>query len=127
MHIHNPNYTNARIQSHDLASDLSALSSTASNLTTTIPPEIISYVEEGRNPDIYTREFVELVQRSNQYLKGKSEAFATFRDLLAGEIVGAFPERKGEVKGILESRVGGEEEGQDQNGEVKKEEENHAG
>src|ERR1700712_1273701 len=33
-----------------------------------LPPEIIDYVDSARNPDIYTREFVELVQRGNQDL-----------------------------------------------------------
>lgn len=62
---------------------------------------------------------MELVQRGNAFLKGKSEAFASFRDVLAGEIRGAFPEVGGEVGKI----VGGEGvrvEGA-VNGEVKRE------
>lgn len=43
-------------------------------------------MEDGRNPDIYTREFVELARRGNEALKGKSEAFAAFRDVLAEEV-----------------------------------------
>lgn len=42
-------------------------------------------MEESRNPDIYTREFVELVQRGNAYVRGKSEALGRFRDVLAEE------------------------------------------
>src|SRR3954468_13980433 len=41
-----------------------------------IPPELIQYVDNGRNPDIYTREFVELARKGNQTMKGKMEAFA---------------------------------------------------
>ncbi|KMU91495.1 hypothetical protein CIHG_09247 [Coccidioides immitis H538.4] len=59
-----------------------------------LPPEIIDYVDAARNPDIYTREFVELVQKSNQELKGKMEAFASFRDVLAKEMASAMPECK---------------------------------
>ena len=72
-----------------------------------IPPEIIDYVETGRNPDIYTRDFVELVQRGNLYLKGKSEALAAFRDELVREMVGGWPEWEGWVRGA----VGGGEVG----------------
>lgn len=68
-----------------------------------LPGEIIGYVDSSRNPDIYTREFVEVVQRQNQDLKGKSEAFADFRDILAKEIVAALPELKGEVERTLEA------------------------
>ncbi|RAH73530.1 mediator complex subunit NUT2 [Aspergillus aculeatinus CBS 121060] len=73
-----------------------------------LPPEIIDYVDAARNPDIYTREFVELVQRGNQDLKGKKEAFRGFRDVLAREIRGAMPECRGEVRRVLEM-TGGEE------------------
>lgn len=64
-------------------------------------------MEDGRNPDIYTREFVELVQKGNQYLKGKAEAFASFRDVLAREMEGAMPEVAGEVRRVVEATGGG--------------------
>ncbi|KKK23876.1 hypothetical protein AOCH_002907 [Aspergillus ochraceoroseus] len=66
-----------------------------------LPPEIIDYVDAARNPDIYTREFVELVQRGNQDLKGKKEAFASFRDVLAREMRSAMPECRGEVDRVM--------------------------
>ncbi|ODM23401.1 Mediator of RNA polymerase II transcription subunit 10 [Aspergillus cristatus] len=66
-----------------------------------LPPEIIDYVDTARNPDIYTREFVELVQRGNQDLKGKKEAFASFRDVLAREMRSAMPECRGEVERVM--------------------------
>jgi mediator of RNA polymerase II transcription subunit 10 len=48
--------------------------------------------------------------KNNQLLKGKTEAFASFRDVLAKEIAGAVPELKGEVKNVVE-RTGGSFEG----------------
>ena len=51
---------------------------------------------------------VESVQRNNMYLKGKSEAFAGFRDLLAEEIVKAMPEEEGRVREIIKGRGKGE-------------------
>ncbi|KAH8422757.1 mediator complex subunit NUT2 [Aspergillus melleus] len=69
--------------------------------TIQLPPEIIDYVDAARNPDIYTREFVELVQRGNQDLKGKQEAFASFRDVLAREMRSAMPECRGEVERVV--------------------------
>ncbi|KAI9692749.1 MAG: RNA polymerase II mediator complex subunit [Bogoriella megaspora] len=71
-----------------------------------IPPEIINYVEEGRNPDIYTREYVESVQKHNQLLKGRSEAMARFRDVLGREMMGAMPETEGQVRRIVEGTGG---------------------
>ncbi|KAL8863604.1 MAG: hypothetical protein Q9178_000286 [Gyalolechia marmorata] len=87
-----------------LAGSLATLSNDASALPDQIPPEIVDYVDSGRNPDIYTREFVELVQKSNQYLKGRSEAFTRFRDELAEEMVKAWPEMKTDVDNVLQSK-----------------------
>ena len=87
-----------------LAGSLATLSNDASALPDQIPPEIVDYVDSGRNPDIYTREFVELVQKSNQYLKGRSEAFTRFRDELAEEMVKAWPEMKMDVENVLQSK-----------------------
>ena len=48
---------------------------------------------------------MELVQKSNMYLKGKSEAFAGFRDMLAQEIVEGGVGSKEEVERLLQVRV----------------------
>ncbi|KAK1831698.1 mediator complex, subunit Med10 [Podospora conica] len=66
-----------------------------------IPETLVHYVENGRNPDIYTREFVELVRRMNQLMRGKTGAFTAFRDVLAREVEGAMPECKGDVERVM--------------------------
>lgn len=72
-----------------------------------VPPELIQYVDNGRNPDIYTREFVELARKSNQLMKGKIEAFSSFRDVLAGEMRKALPELEADIALVLD-KTGGE-------------------
>ncbi|POS88205.1 hypothetical protein EPUL_000341, partial [Erysiphe pulchra] len=71
-----------------------------------VPAELIQYVDNGRNPDIYTREFVELARKSNQLMKGKIEAYAQFRDILASEMCKALPELEADVMLILERACG---------------------
>jgi mediator of RNA polymerase II transcription subunit 10 len=66
-----------------------------------IPPELLQYVDNGRNPDIYTREFVELARKGNQLMKGKLEAFGSFRDVLAGEMGAALPELRKDVVDVV--------------------------
>lgn len=66
-----------------------------------LPPEILDYVDGSRNPDIYNREFVEVVQRGNANLKGKADAFASFSDIFAEELKAAKPECAHEVDRIL--------------------------
>ncbi|KAF8543931.1 mediator complex, subunit Med10, partial [Trichophaea hybrida] len=71
-----------------------------------LPREVIQYVEDGRNPDIYTREFVELVVKQNQLMNGKRRAFARFRDVLAQQMEARFPELKEEVRKVVEGTGG---------------------
>ncbi|EQK98889.1 hypothetical protein G6O67_003222 [Ophiocordyceps sinensis] len=72
-----------------------------------VPPELLEYVENGRNPDIYTREFVELVRRGNQLMRGKMTAFGSFADVLARDMSSALPELRGDVTKVLEATGGG--------------------
>ncbi|KAK3713024.1 RNA polymerase II mediator complex subunit [Vermiconidia calcicola] len=78
----------------------------ARRLPTHIPVEVIDYVEKSRNPDVYTREFVELVMRYNQQLKGRSEAFASFRDILGEQIVTAIPDMRDDVRRVVQASGG---------------------
>jgi mediator of RNA polymerase II transcription subunit 10 len=85
-----------------------------------VPPELIQYVDSGRNPDIYTREFVELARRGNQLMMGKEAAFSSFRDTLAREMESAMPELRDDVRAVLEATGGpGKEENGEQDMEMK--------
>ncbi len=62
------------------------------------------------------------MQRSNQYLKGKSEAFGGFRNCLAKEIVKGMPSCERRVRMVMEGKNMGVEsvgEGKDTGEEVK--------
>ncbi|KAK4638982.1 RNA polymerase II mediator complex subunit [Podospora bellae-mahoneyi] len=106
-----------------LASDLTALDDSLLKPTPSpsavpgIPLPLMEYVENGRNPDIYTREFVELVRRLNHLTRGKMHAFRDFRDVLAREMAAAMPEVKEDAMRVVEETGGkgpvllGDEEG----------------
>lgn len=65
-----------------------------------IPVDIINYIEDGRNPDIYTREFVEVNARMNANLKGKMQNFEKLRDVLGEKVVNEFPELKEAIEDV---------------------------
>lgn len=44
-----------------------------------LPIDIVKYVELTRNPDVYTREFVELMHKQNQYVNGKFQVMRVRR------------------------------------------------
>lgn len=99
-----------------LASDLQTLDASLQTVYNTasqqfdtapgIPETLIHYVENGRNPDIYTREFVELVRRLNQLARGKMHAFRDFRDVLAREMESALPELRADVERVVQETGG---------------------
>lgn len=76
-----------------------------------VPLEVVQYIEDGRNPDIYTREFVEAIRRSNQYQRAKMHGMKMLRDSLADKIAEQFPELKSEVDGIIKRTDGNQVNG----------------
>ena len=91
------------LQSASLVQNLVKLSQSAPQVNILIPPEVAVYVENSRNPDVFTREFVETVQRMNQSLKGRSDAYRLMRDTLALDIARAMPELEGDVRKVMAS------------------------
>ncbi|CEP62396.1 mediator complex subunit NUT2 LALA0_S05e04698g [Lachancea lanzarotensis] len=67
-----------------------------------VPMEVLQYIEDGRNPDVYTRDFVEAIRRSNQYQRAKMNGVKQLRDKLAEKIVAEFPDMQDSVKDILQ-------------------------
>jgi mediator of RNA polymerase II transcription subunit 10 len=93
-------------QIKDLIENLQDLSKTSRRLPTTVPLNLIQYVEGKRNPDVYKRQIVEMVQQYNQLQSGRSQAFTSFRDILGREMMSAIPDIREDVKLVLEASGG---------------------
>lgn len=90
----------------ELIQTLQELTRTSRRLPTTVPIDLIQYVEEKRNPDVYKRQIVELVMQYNQMQKGRAQAFADFRDILGREMMSAIPDIRDDVRTVLEASGG---------------------
>jgi mediator of RNA polymerase II transcription subunit 10 len=90
----------------DLIENLQELSRASRRLPTTVPLDLIQYVEDKRNPDVYKRQIVELVMQYNQLQSGRAQAFASFRDILGREMMSAIPDIRDDVKMVLEASGG---------------------
>ncbi|CUS24855.1 LAQU0S20e01376g1_1 [Lachancea quebecensis] len=66
-----------------------------------VPIEVVQYIEDGRNPDVYTRDFVEAIRRSNQYQRAKMNALGQLQSKLAEKIIAEFPDMQNNVTDIL--------------------------
>ncbi|KEF57943.1 uncharacterized protein A1O9_05865 [Exophiala aquamarina CBS 119918] len=68
-----------------------------------IAPEIVDYVDDGRNPDIFTRDFVENVQRGNAVINGKQKAFKDFSEVFAEVLKEGMPELRRHVDKVMDN------------------------
>lgn len=69
---------------------------------TLVPLDVVEYIDNGRNPDVYTREFIELLAKQNQYIKGKLAAMGQFRDILGAQIKETYPDLANAVDQVLD-------------------------
>lgn len=89
-------------RTNQIISQLSGLTNSPFTLQFPIPVDVISYIEDGRNPDIYTREFVEVTAKSNARLKGKMLGFEKLCGVLGDKLIEEFPHLEEGVKNIKE-------------------------
>ena len=73
--------------------------------TVLIPADVVQYVVDGRNPDVYTREFVEAVRRLTQHLRGKRAAIHHIQPVLRDKMESEFPELKVDLDNLVENGV----------------------
>ncbi|PAA94158.1 hypothetical protein BOX15_Mlig020247g2, partial [Macrostomum lignano] len=55
-----------------------------------VPLAVLKYIDEGRNPQLYTRHCLETALQRNEEVKGKIENVNRFRTLLLAELSQAF-------------------------------------
>ncbi|CAG8520191.1 10078_t:CDS:2 [Acaulospora colombiana] len=58
-----------------------------------IPMTVVDYIDEGRNPDIFTSEYVEEVMTENQVVNIKNDAIIDFKNLFLEQLQETFPEQ----------------------------------
>ena len=57
----------------------------------TVPINVLQYIDQGTNPQLYTKDLMERVLAKNEEVKGKIEVYQQFHDTLADELDKAFP------------------------------------
>ncbi|GAA5892958.1 mediator complex subunit NUT2 [Sporobolomyces salmoneus] len=57
-----------------------------------IPLEVISTVDAGKNPHLFTKDFIERLSGENMYTNGILSAVSGYRDLLTEQMKDAFPD-----------------------------------
>lgn len=56
-----------------------------------VPVEVFDYIDKGRNPLFYTKDYMERALAKNEEVKGKIDYYKRFKDILIEELNKAFP------------------------------------
>eukprot|EP00741_Cyanophora_paradoxa_P015080 tig00020848_g14551.t1 len=73
-------------QIHELIGQYEKLQQLSHRIPLQIPVQVLGYVDDGRNPNQFTRDLIARCVESNQRTKGKVEGLSLFRAALEAEI-----------------------------------------
>ncbi|KAK9761151.1 RNA polymerase II mediator complex subunit [Basidiobolus ranarum] len=77
----------------DLVNSYSQLNELKDSIDIQVPFDVLSFIEDGKNPDLFTREYVERLAAESHFTNGKIEAMKDFRGILENELNQTFPEQ----------------------------------
>ncbi|GAA5965482.1 hypothetical protein JCM8115_005768 [Rhodotorula mucilaginosa] len=63
-----------------------------------VPIEVINLVDQGKNPHLHTKNFIERLAGENMYTNGILSGISDYRDLLCAQLGEAFPDLAEDVK-----------------------------
>ncbi|CAI9093370.1 OLC1v1028856C1 [Oldenlandia corymbosa var. corymbosa] len=87
---------------NNLVLELDNMSKLAEKCNIQVPVEVLNLIDEGKNPDEFTRDVLNNCIAKNQITKGKTDAFKVLRKSLLEELDQAFPD---EVEAYREIRA----------------------
>ncbi|BFZ12957.1 hypothetical protein BsWGS_15996 [Bradybaena similaris] len=56
-----------------------------------VPLEVFDYIDQGRNPNLYTKDCLEKALAKNEHVKGKTDSLKRFKAMLLVELSKVFP------------------------------------
>ncbi|XP_046993521.1 mediator of RNA polymerase II transcription subunit 10 [Schistocerca americana] len=65
-----------------------------------VPLEVFDYIDQGRNPQLYTKDCIEKALAKNEQVKGKIDAYRKFKAHLLLELSNAFPNELAKYRAI---------------------------
>lgn len=65
-----------------------------------VPLEVFEYIDQGKNPQLYTKDCMERALHKNELVKGKIDAYKRFKDLLLEELTPVFPSEMAKYRAL---------------------------
>ncbi|XP_028392077.1 mediator of RNA polymerase II transcription subunit 10-like [Dendronephthya gigantea] len=67
-----------------------------------VPMDVFSYIDEGKNPQLYTKDCLEKALAQNKEVKGKIDSYKNFKTELMSELSKEFPKEMLEYRNYVE-------------------------
>lgn len=65
-----------------------------------VPLEVFDYIDQGRNPQLYTKDCIEKALMKNEEVKGKIDSYRKFKANMLVELQKAFPNELNKYRAI---------------------------
>ncbi|CAB3259634.1 unnamed protein product [Arctia plantaginis] len=65
-----------------------------------VPTEVFDYIDQGRNPQLYTKDCIDKALAKNEEVKGKIDSYKRFKSHLLSELSKTFPNEISKYKAI---------------------------
>ncbi|XP_065226832.1 mediator of RNA polymerase II transcription subunit 10 [Planococcus citri] len=65
-----------------------------------VPLEVFDYIDQGRNPQIYTKDCIEKALTKNEQVKGKIDSYRKFKSHLLSELSNNFPNEMAKYRAV---------------------------
>lgn len=65
-----------------------------------IPLAVFDYIDQGRNPQIYTKDCIDKALEKNEETKGKIDSYRKFKNNLLLELASEFPQEINKYRAI---------------------------
>ncbi|XP_058443684.1 mediator of RNA polymerase II transcription subunit 10 [Topomyia yanbarensis] len=92
------NVLNQKIQS--LVTGLQEIDKLKNQVDVNVPLEVFDYIDQGRNPQLYTKDCIDKALTKNEEVKGKIDSYRKFKSNLLKELGEMFPGEIGKYKAI---------------------------
>ncbi|KAI0269432.1 transcription factor subunit Med10 of mediator complex-domain-containing protein [Gloeopeniophorella convolvens] len=90
------------VRVNEVVGYLAGMDDMAPRLTTRIPVQILTDIDNGRNPMHLTRDRLERAATENQFMNGKIKAIESYRQMLDEALVQTFPDLADVLSGTRE-------------------------
>ncbi|XP_055607830.1 mediator of RNA polymerase II transcription subunit 10 [Uranotaenia lowii] len=94
------NVLNQKIQS--LVTGLQEIDKLKNQVDVNVPLEVFDYIDQGRNPQLYTKDCIDKALTKNEEVKGKIDAYRKFKNNMLKELDETFPTEMTKYKAFRE-------------------------